>query len=610
MKKVYLFLPLIFLTIPPLSWGQGMVIKDAIGGAEIPKNFPTDLEGTIGPKKVRLHIVPNGSAADCKLSFESGDMNLFALEKAKKTFFTRKLQIIFYQSYPGVEHCLDHKFVLEGSLAKDGTYSGSYQELPNGEKGNFSLKRGSPDPFSGNYDSPDDYMFIQLAGADSLNFSLGNDWCGISGSAKIAGKTAHFEKMMKGVLVHLNFDFSQPGKCIVESNINSPEAQEQGIKELLGNVMNCEPNFSGEYQLHWEGATLQENKDRKALQASAPTETPIPADSDENQYCTDMSAEVKSKRLDGVEGVTFTSPGSNSVVFVYKDKHGPTDHGATGGQCGVRLETYKQNAGGVLTKTGRWEDLNQGYNDRLIVGEPIPVCPDYLLLETETDSDDLSNSDHHRYVFDGNAKIVGQDTYMGWDEDAWVEKDGKYILWDITWDHIGVKTPDFKDIWTVKEKTVHGTSFYSPNLRYASREYGKDGETLAVYGLDGSSPGRFELPFSMKDFRDEEVLGLTNDLGVWFRDQNNIYLLDLKGGKVLKMILPNYPNRKLWSYQGSDDIFNVFREFEYESTTDQIKDNPRPKIKLDLVHGTTEVSLDGKTWQPIDLKPKDSNARK
>ena len=131
--------------------------------------------------------------------------------------------------------------------------------------------------------------------------------------------------------------------------------------------------------------------------------------------------------------------------------------------------------------------MNQGYNDRLIVGEPMPVCPDYILLETETDADDLSSSDHHRYVFDRNAKIVGQDTYMGWDEDVWVEKGGKYLLWDITWDHIGIKTPDFKDLWTVKEKTEEGISFYSPNLQYASRVYGKNGETLAVYGLDGRS---------------------------------------------------------------------------------------------------------------------------
>ena len=86
-------------------------------------------------------------------------------------------------------------------------------------------------------------MFLQLAGADNLNFTIGNDWCGMNGAAKITGKTAHYEKMMKGVLIHLNFDFSKPGKCIVESNINSPEAQEQGIKELLGNVIPMRAEF-------------------------------------------------------------------------------------------------------------------------------------------------------------------------------------------------------------------------------------------------------------------------------------------------------------------------------------------------------------------------------
>ena len=137
MKKVYMFLPLILLSIPPWAWGQGMVIKDAIGGAEFPKKFPTDLEGSIGPRKARLHIAPNGSAGDCKLSFESGDMNIFALEKAKTTLFTRKLQITFYQSYPGIEHCLDHKFVLEGSLAGDGTYRGPTKNCQRVPKASF-----------------------------------------------------------------------------------------------------------------------------------------------------------------------------------------------------------------------------------------------------------------------------------------------------------------------------------------------------------------------------------------------------------------------------------------------------------------------------------------
>ena len=76
------------------------------------------------------------------------------------------------------------------------------------------------------------------------------------------------------------------------------------------------------------------------------------------------------------------------------------------------------------------------------------------------------------------------------------------------------------------------------------------------------------------------------------------------------MVLPRYPNRKLWSYRENGEIYGDFREFQYESTSNQIKDYPRPKIKLDMVHGTAEESLDGKTWRPIDLKPKDPDTGK
>ena len=226
--------------------------------------------------------------------------------------------------------------------------------MPKGSEGEFSLKPSPPDLFSGNYDSPDNYMFLQLAGADNLNFTIGNDWCGMNGAAKITGKTAHYEKMMKGVLIHLNFDFSKPGKCIVESNINSPEAQEQGIKELLGNVIRCEPNFSGEYRLHTEASTIQENKELEAARSSALTATPIPPDSDDNEYCTNMSDEAKSKRLDQVEGVTITAPGPIQRCSCIKTS---TAQPITGAPGGIAVSGWRTTAG---TPWALWSRLGAG----------------------------------------------------------------------------------------------------------------------------------------------------------------------------------------------------------------------------------------------------------
>ena len=103
---------------------------------------------------------------------------------------------------------------------------------------------------------------------------------------------------------------------------------------------------------------------------------------------------------------------------------------------------------------------------------------------------------------------------------------------------------------------------------------------------------------------------MTNDFGIWFRDHDHVYLLDLKGGKKLKMVLPRYPNRKLWSYRENGEILAISENSNMSPLRTRLRTMPRPKIKLDMVHGTAEESLDGKTWRPIDLKPKDPDTGK
>ena len=606
--KSFLWLVLILfaspiLFIPTNSMCQGTVIKNGGEKGSFPKALATSLEGTLGTKKVRL-TVAEAAAGEAHLSFEGPDMNVFQSETVKTGLFGG-LKMTFYQSYPGVEGALKHKFFLKGDIGKDGSYSGTFEEVPNGQKGKFSLKPAPPDAISGNYDSPENWMFVQYSNKNSVNFSIGNDWCGVEGVAKLTGFKAHYEKLMKGVLVYIDFDFSIPGKCHVETNANSPEAQEQSLGSEMGNAMKCVPNFTGDYKSKTVTQETQELKAFETVQATAPTATPIPADSDDNDYCTNMSDEAKSKRLDKAEPSTITSSEPDSTVFVCTDKPGPTDHGATGGHCGIRLDTYVKTKGGGLVHNGRWENLGAGYIGWIEMSEWLPSCPDYLFLYTETQSDDGEKAVGNRYIFDGQAKIVGQDQYLGSATDQWVKKDGKYFLWDITGEHISLKTIEMKDIWIEKYDFHYLTTYFSPDLQFASCQLGKNGETTAIYNLEGKAVGKVDLPFSISGPAKNEVLGLTNAPQIIGRNKDRIVLIDLKGNQTVKMFLPKYPHRDLATYMGHGPHEGEFRTFEYEANTNTIKDYPRPEIKIDLVHWTATESLDGeKTWHPIDLRTK------
>jgi hypothetical protein len=591
--------------------GQGIVLNNAkIGNVlPLPVEAAGTMEGSLGEREVRIKLVSKGVSADGQFCFLGGEMNVYALENFT-TESNGHLKLIFYQSYPGIEGALEHKFILDGVFSKDGRYSGTYKEVPANREGKFSVKMGPVETISGNYFSSDNWLFLQLSDKGVVNFSIGDDWCGVDGQAMISAKKAHYEKMMSGVKFYINFDFSKAGVCEVESNSDSPEAQEQGIGSQMGNVMRCKPKFTGTYILKTNDQIEQEAREQAAARATAPTPTAEPVDSENNVDCDGMTDAQKSKRLDKAKGVTMTSKAPDSVVFVFTQKPGPTDHGATGGHCGVRLDTYKKTKAGGLVHTGRWEDLNAGFDGRFVVGEAAPVSPRYLLLEIETDADDGMNSDYVRYVFDGSAKIIGQDTYRGWDRDVWVRKDGKDLLWDITVEHIAVKTPDMKNLWINKEEIHQAVSKFSPNLQYASRQLGKNGEMMVIYGLDGKYAKKFKIPFSMTASDDGEVLGLTDVPEVIFRNKLNIYRIDVNGTPELVAVLPEYPNRKLGMHFGEEDPSDSTRLFEYEATTDKIKNYPQPAVKLNLLTLEGNESLDGGKWKPIDLKVKKPSAQK
>lgn len=487
----------------------------------------------------------------------------------------------------GAEVVVAAAVLLGFLLAKDGSYSGTYTETPDGRAGKVLLKPVQPDIVPGNYDSEKGQMFVQPVDTGSFTFSISANECEIDGTAKLNGRKARFNRHIKGFPVHISFDFYKPGACRVETNAYSLEAQKLGVVYKISKYCE-EPDFSGDYKLLRTGEQPASDKNYS-----------------KNVYCVGMSDAEKADRLDKKLGVTLAAPGEGSAVFVYTEKPGPSDHGVMGGVCGARLDAYRKTVSGELIRTGRWQDLSLGFEYDLRFGEQIKFAPRHILLKFNTE-DEKEGWKQNCYVLDSSAAVVAQDGDC-WSANAWGQLDGQDLLWEIG-ERISVKTPDLKTVWSV-EGVCGDHARFSPEGRYAICPAGKDRASAVIYGLDGKYRREVKLPVTADEYTGKRLIGLTDEPQLVFRDGDGVYKDGLEGNSELKLVLPKYPGWTLRPWR-CGKLAQDYYTFCYKSDSreEELPSDPEirdyPEIKLHFATFATEESLDGgRSWRRIEFKP-------
>ena len=547
------------------------------------------MEGLLGDKKVRINIVSDKG----QLYFLAGEMKTYRLKSSLLTE-DKDFKMTFYQSYPGSPGASKHIFVLEGTIGKDGTYAGAYREEPAHKQGEFSLAPAEPDRYSGSYHGQKGYLFVQLRARDKCSFVIGNDYCSVSGEGAIENRQARFEKLLSGMIVFVNLDFSEPEICQVTTNVDSKEAREQHITwEFCG--LRGTPDFSGPY------AKYPTSKRKAAVKTRRTSQDFDIEQYYHDEYCKGVDDEEKSKQLDLVKGRPYRAPDPDAAEFVFSQIDIDHSHGAPAGECGVRVDIFRDGPEGDRIITGSWEDLDAGY-----FPSRAKVSSRHCLFTVAKGGFEDGAFSCERTVIDVTGRVLGRESYCGSRRATWVRLDGKDHLWEMSWEGIALRTPDLKDVWSKQEKTSFlGSTLFSPSLRYAYRRLGKAGDRVAVHRADGKYEKRFKLPFKMGHGTGTEILGVNDVPELVLCNEYRIYKIDMHGSPSLAAILPTYKNRKAPdSCYFHGEASNPFREYEYEADTESIKDYPRPKIKLDINTLDAEESLDGETWHSIDIKAK------